>query len=41
MPNCIGDDFLVSKIWKTRPTNVWTMLDMVVADLDGVLLFIH
>lgn len=35
-PNCIGDDFLIGKIWKTRPSNASAMLDIVIADLAAL-----
>jgi hypothetical protein len=35
-PDCIGDDFLISRIWKVKPTNVSALLEMVVSDLAGL-----
>ncbi len=31
-PNCIGDDFLISKIWNVRPAHAADLLEMVVHD---------
>jgi hypothetical protein len=32
-PNCIGDDFLISKIWNVRPANAGELLNQLVIDL--------
>lgn len=33
MPNCIGDEFIISRIWSARPGNAIEMLDALVHDL--------
>ena len=35
-PNCIGDDFLISKIWTVRPANAVEMLNQLVIDLAAL-----
>lgn len=32
-PNCVGDDFLISKIWTQRPANAGEILDQIVREL--------
>ncbi|MGJ4888918.1 hypothetical protein ACQR1Y_12030 [Bradyrhizobium sp. HKCCYLRH3099] len=36
MPNCVGDDFLLSKLWDKKPAAGSASLDMVIADLKGL-----
>lgn len=35
-PNCVGDDFIIGKLWTVRPAGVATLLDMVVRDLGSL-----
>jgi hypothetical protein len=35
-PNCVGDEWLIQKIWSVRPSNAGELLDQLVRDLDGL-----
>ncbi|EJN11816.1 ParB-like nuclease [Bradyrhizobium sp. YR681] len=34
MPNCVGDEWLVSKLWTVRPPNAGDLIDQIVRNLD-------
>jgi hypothetical protein len=36
MPHCVGDDFLIGKLWDRKPPGASTSLDMVVSDLAAL-----
>lgn len=36
MPSCVGDDFLIGKLWKAKPNNPTVMLDLIVRDLSSL-----
>jgi len=36
MPNSVGDEWLISKVWTVRPSNAGEVLDQLVRDLDGL-----
>ncbi|WP_051448366.1 ParB/RepB/Spo0J family partition protein [Bradyrhizobium sp. WSM1417] len=35
-PQCVGDEWLIQKIWSVRPNNAGELLDQLVRDLDGL-----
>ncbi|MCK1503085.1 ParB/RepB/Spo0J family partition protein [Bradyrhizobium sp. 188] len=35
-PDCVGDEWLIQKIWNVRPNNAGELLDQLVRDLDGL-----
>lgn len=36
MPSCVGDDFLIGKLWKIKPAGAASALDMVMRDLSSL-----
>ncbi|QOG20427.1 ParB N-terminal domain-containing protein [Bradyrhizobium sp. SEMIA] len=36
MPNCVGDEFIIARIWSARPGNAVEMLDALVHDLKSL-----
>ncbi|MGJ5149842.1 hypothetical protein [Bradyrhizobium sp. HKCCYLR1023] len=36
MPNCVGDDFLIQRLWDKKPAGGAASLEMVIADLKGL-----
>jgi len=33
-PNCVGDEFLIGRIWTQRPSNAVAILDQLVRELE-------
>lgn len=35
-PNCVGDEWLIGKLWTARPSNATDLVDQIVRGLDGL-----
>lgn len=35
-PNCVGDEWLIAKLWTARPPNAAELIDQLIRDLDGL-----
>ncbi|MBR0687313.1 ParB N-terminal domain-containing protein [Bradyrhizobium manausense] len=35
-PNCVGDEWLIPKVWTARPPNAVELLEQLIRDLDGL-----